>query len=67
MLRATVEGAASLFEAAGTFAMAFGALIAIAMAFRDRGSGGAATFKQAQAFDHAAERRSARAPDGVTP
>jgi uncharacterized membrane protein len=45
MLRATVDGAASLFEAAGTFAMAFGALLAGALAFRDRGSGGRATFK----------------------
>ena len=45
MLRATVDWAASLFEAAGTFAMAFGALVAAALAFRDRGSGGRATFK----------------------
>jgi uncharacterized membrane protein len=45
MLRATVDWAASLFEVAGTFAMACGALIAVALAFRDRAGGGRATFK----------------------
>lgn len=45
MLRAAVDGAASLFEAAGTFAMAFGALFAVVLALRDRGSGGRAMFK----------------------
>ena len=45
MLRATVDLAASLFEAAGTFSMALGALFALLLAFRDRGRGGRATFK----------------------
>jgi uncharacterized membrane protein len=45
VLRTTVDWAASLFEVAGTFAMAFGALIAAVRAFRDRGSGGRAAFK----------------------
>jgi uncharacterized membrane protein len=38
MLRATVDGAASLFEAAGTAAMTIGALVALALTFRERGS-----------------------------
>jgi len=38
MLRATVDWAASLFEAAGTAAMTIGALVALALTFRERGS-----------------------------
>ena len=45
MLRVTVERVASLFEAAGTLAMMIGALLAAALAFRDRATGGRATFK----------------------
>jgi uncharacterized membrane protein len=45
MLRLTVEWAASLFEAAGTFAMTVGALVALVLAVRDRGAGGPATYK----------------------
>lgn len=45
MLRVMVERAAALFEVAGTFAMVMGALLAAALAFRDRGTGGRATFK----------------------
>ena len=45
MLRLTVDAAASLFEAAGTLAMTIGALLALALTFRDRGGGGPATFK----------------------
>jgi hypothetical protein len=41
MLRATVESAASLFEAAGTFVMTAGALVALVLSVRDRGSTGA--------------------------
>ncbi|HLK94023.1 MAG TPA: DUF1622 domain-containing protein [Polyangia bacterium] len=40
-----VDGAASLFEAAGTLVMAAGALLALALTFRDRGGGGPAAFK----------------------
>ncbi|HEY4393651.1 MAG TPA: DUF1622 domain-containing protein [Polyangia bacterium] len=42
MLRVAVDGAASLFEAAGTLAMALGALLAIGLTLRERGGGGAA-------------------------
>lgn len=45
MLRVTVAWAASLFEAAGTFAMVIGALVAVTLALRDLASGGRATFK----------------------
>ena len=45
MLRVTVDAAASLFEAAGTLSMAIGALLAVALTFRDRGGGGSAAFK----------------------
>ena len=38
MLRVTVDWAASLFEAAGTAAMTIGALVALALTFRERGS-----------------------------
>ena len=40
MLRSTVDWAASLFEAAGTCVMTIGALIAVVLALRDRGSVG---------------------------
>ncbi|HVT09961.1 MAG TPA: DUF1622 domain-containing protein [Polyangia bacterium] len=40
MLRTSVEGAASLFEAAGTFVMTIGALVALVMTVRDRDSRG---------------------------
>jgi uncharacterized membrane protein len=43
MLRVFVEGAASLFEAAGTVVMTIGVLVAIAMTWRDRRAG--AVFK----------------------
>jgi uncharacterized membrane protein len=43
MLRRLVDLAATLFEAAGTVAMAAGALIALVLALRDRSSGGGAT------------------------
>jgi uncharacterized membrane protein len=42
MLRQIVDLAASVFEAAGTFAMGIGAVVALALAFRDRASGGGA-------------------------
>jgi uncharacterized membrane protein len=45
MLRLAVDGAASLFEVAGTLAMVLGALLALALTFRDRGGGGPAAFK----------------------
>ena len=45
MLRTMVDGAASLFEVAGTLAMVIGALLALALTFRDRGGGGPAAFK----------------------
>ncbi|HXJ19421.1 MAG TPA: DUF1622 domain-containing protein [Polyangia bacterium] len=40
MLRSTVDWAASLFEAAGTFVMTLGALVALVLALRDRESAG---------------------------
>jgi uncharacterized membrane protein len=40
MLRIVVDGAASLFEAAGTFVMTVGALVALVLAVRDRGGSG---------------------------
>ena len=45
MLRVTVDGAASLFEAAGTLVMVIGALLAVALTFRDRGGSGRSVFK----------------------
>lgn len=45
MLRVTVDRAASLFEVAGMLAMVLGALLAGVLAFRDRATGGRATFK----------------------
>jgi uncharacterized membrane protein len=39
MLRTTVETAASLFEAAGTFVMTVGALFALILSVRERASG----------------------------
>jgi uncharacterized membrane protein len=45
MLRETVDWAATLFEAAGTFVMALGALVAVALTLRARRDGGAAMFK----------------------
>jgi uncharacterized membrane protein len=45
MLGDFVDLAASLFEAAGTVAMAAGALLALALALRDRAGGGAAVFR----------------------
>jgi len=45
MLRVAVDGAASLFEAAGTLVMAIGALVAGALTARDRAGGGRAIFK----------------------
>jgi len=45
MLRVAVDGAASLFEAAGTFVMAIGALLAVALTVRERADGGRAMFK----------------------
>src|SRR5262245_61754166 len=45
MLRVTVDWAAALFEAAGTVAMAIGALVAVTLTLRDRARGGAAAFK----------------------
>jgi uncharacterized membrane protein len=45
MMRLIVERAASLFEVAGTLAMVIGALLAAILAFRDRATGGRATFK----------------------
>jgi uncharacterized membrane protein len=45
MLRVTVDAATSLFEAAGILAMALGALLALALTFRDRGGGGRAAFQ----------------------
>jgi uncharacterized membrane protein len=44
-MRPIVELAATLFEAAGTFAMAFGALVAFVLLFRDRAGGGAAMYR----------------------
>jgi uncharacterized membrane protein len=38
MLRTTVDWAASLFEAAGTVVMTIGALVALALTWRDRAS-----------------------------
>ena len=49
MLHATVDGAATFFEAAGTFVMALGAAVAFALTVRDRAGGGRAMFK---AFRH---------------
>jgi uncharacterized membrane protein len=40
MLRIIVDWAASLFEAAGTFVMAIGALVALVLTLRDRASRG---------------------------
>ena len=40
MLRMTVDWAASLFEAAGTFVMTVGALVALALTLRNRATGG---------------------------
>lgn len=40
MLRTTVEGAASLFEAAGTVVMTIGALVALVLTLRDRAGRG---------------------------
>jgi uncharacterized membrane protein len=45
MLRVTVERVASVSEAAGMFTMVVGALLAAALAFRDRRGGGRAIFK----------------------
>jgi uncharacterized membrane protein len=44
MLRVAVDGAASLFEAAGALAMAVGVLLAMALTLHDRG-GGSGAFK----------------------
>jgi uncharacterized membrane protein len=45
MMLVTVDGAASLFEASGTLVMVIGALLALALTYRERGNGGRAAFK----------------------
>ena len=45
MLRMAVDGAAALFEAAGTVTMAIGALLALVLTFHERGGGGPAAYK----------------------
>jgi uncharacterized membrane protein len=45
MLRRTVELVALLFEAGGTFAMAFGAVVALGLALRDRAGGGRMVYR----------------------
>jgi uncharacterized membrane protein len=45
MLREIVDLTGTLFEGAGTFAMAAGALVAIVLAVRDRALGGAQVFR----------------------
>jgi uncharacterized membrane protein len=45
MLRQAVDWAASLFEVAGTFVMAAGFVVAIALTARDRAGGGQLMFK----------------------
>jgi uncharacterized membrane protein len=45
MLRELVDLAAALFEGAGTVAMSLGALVALALAVRDRRGGGGAVFR----------------------
>jgi uncharacterized membrane protein len=45
MLRRIVELTASLFEAGGTLAMSVGAIVALALALRDRDAGGAVVYR----------------------
>jgi uncharacterized membrane protein len=45
MLRRIVELTASLFEAGGTLAMSVGAIVALALALRDRAGGGAIVYR----------------------